>query len=348
MASTYSADLRIELIGAGEQAGTWGSTTNTNLGTLVEDAIAGAVTVAVAATPRALTALNGAVDEARQATLILTTSTGAAFTVYAPPVSKQYVIYNNTAFIATIGNATVVNGVISTGGTTVAIPAGRTVTVWSDGTNISSQNTHLPGAPTAATAGPGTNTTQIATTAFVTNVAGALGTMSSQNANAVSITGGSISGVTVSGAIVGAYPVGSIYMNAANATNPATLLGFGTWTALGAGRMLMGTGGAFGIGTTGGSNDAVVPSHSHSASTSVSVSVSDPGHIHTTFGYGSGNSATYGNGGGVGQTNNSTAAAVTGVSASATGSTTVSAAGVSATNANLPPYLVVYMWQRTA
>ena len=237
MASTYSTDLRIELIGAGEQSGTWGSTTNTNLGTLVEDAISGNVTVPVTVSPRALSALNGAVDEARQAILTLTTTLTAAFTVLAPPVTKQYVIFNNTAYIATIGNATVLNGTTPTGGTTVAIPAGRTVTVWSDGTNISSQNTHLPGAPTAATAGPGTNTTQIATTAFVqgekaspaftgiptaptatpgtnttqlattafvNNVAGSLGTMSSQNANTVAITGGVITGITTIGISGGA------------------------------------------------------------------------------------------------------------------------------------------------
>ena len=59
---------------------------------------------------------------------------------------------------------------------------------------ISSAN--LTGTPVAPTAAPGTSTTQIATTAFVQNVAGALGTMSSQNANAVAITGGTISGIT--------------------------------------------------------------------------------------------------------------------------------------------------------
>jgi len=342
MASTYSTDLRIELIGAGEQSGTWGSTTNTNLGTLVEDAISGNATVSVTVSPRALSALNGAVDEARQAILTLTTTLTAAFTVLAPPVTKQYVIFNNTAYIATIGNATVLNGTTSTGGTTIAIPAGRTVTVWSDGTNISSQNTHLPGAPTAATAGPGTNTTQIATTAFVTNVAGALGTMSSQNANAVAITGGSISGVTVSGAIVGAYPVGSIYMNASNATNPATLLGFGTWAALGAGRMLLGDGGGFSAGGTGGAatttlSTANLPSHSHTAT------VSDPGHLHTHE-RGQGNVAgsiapTWG-GGNLGTFNTGVSTTGITVSNANTGS------GTAATT--ISPYLVVYMWSRTA
>lgn len=143
MASTYSTDLRIELIGAGEQSGTWGTTTNTNLGTLIEDSISGNATISVTASPRALSALNGAVDEARQAILTLTTTLTAAFTVLAPPVSKQYVVYNNTAYTATIGNATVINGTTPTGGTTVAIPAGRTVTVWSDGVNFRVQDTNV-------------------------------------------------------------------------------------------------------------------------------------------------------------------------------------------------------------
>jgi len=283
--------------------------------------------------------LNGAVDEARQAILTLTTTLTAAFTVLAPPVTKQYVIFNNTAYIATIGNATVLNGTTSTGGTTVAIPAGRTVTVWSDGTNISSQNTHLPGTPTAATAGPGTNTTQIATTAFVTNVAGSLGTMSSQNANAVSITGGTISGVTVSGAIVGAYPVGSIYMNASNATNPATLLGFGTWVALGAGRMLLGDGGGFSAGGTGGASTttlstANLPSHTHTAT------VTDPGHVHT---------AANQVGAGFGQPSGQITASSGSISPAFTGITVSNANTGSGTAATtISPYLVVYMWSRTA
>ena len=143
MASTYSPDLRIELLGSGDQAGTWGTTTNTNLGTLIEQSIAGNPTIAVTVTPRALTAINGAVDESRQATLTLTTTLSTAFTVLAPPVPKQYVIYNNTAYTATIGNATALNGTTPTGGTTAIIPSGGTTPVWSDGTNFSLQVTSL-------------------------------------------------------------------------------------------------------------------------------------------------------------------------------------------------------------
>lgn len=198
--STYSPDLRIELITTGDQAGTWGATTNTNLAYVIEQSIAGYISVAVASANQALTYINGgsavaADNQSVHAALALTTSTGANFAVYAPPASKQYTIYNASSYTATIYNSTVI-GNTTAAGTGVAIPAGKTVTVWSDGTNFAPQNTHLPGTVTAATASPGTNTTQIATTAFVTAATGTLGTMATQNANNVSITGGSITGIT--------------------------------------------------------------------------------------------------------------------------------------------------------
>jgi hypothetical protein len=141
MASTYSPDLRIELIGTGDQAGNWGSTTNTNLGTLIEKAIVGVAAVSVVSTPQALTAANGLADQARQATLVLTTTTTANFSVLAPPTPKQYVVYNNTAYVATLGNATAVNGTTPTGGATITVAAGKIASLWTDGTNFFGQNT---------------------------------------------------------------------------------------------------------------------------------------------------------------------------------------------------------------
>lgn len=196
MSSSYSSSLRIELIGTGDQAGTWGNTTNTNLGTLMESGICGYVSVAVASANQALTALDGAADQARNAVLALTTSTGANFAIYAPPVEKVYVIYNASSYTATIYNSTVL-GNTTAAGTGVAIPAGKTVTVWSEGTNFYTQNTHFPGVVTADTASPGTNTTQLATTAFVQAATGTLGTMSTQNANNVTITGGTLNNTTI-------------------------------------------------------------------------------------------------------------------------------------------------------
>jgi hypothetical protein len=164
----------------------------------------------------------------------------------------------------------------------------------------------LTGTPTAPTASAGTSSTQIATTAF-------LATM---------------------------YPVGSIYSSTVS-TNPNTLFGFGTWVAYAAGRVMIGDGGGFSAGATGGSADAVVVSHTHTAT------VTDPSHSHNILPTGSGQ--TLGTGSYLQGTTTplfygslNTAAATTGISVS--NSTT----GSSGTNANLQPYIVVYMWNRTA
>jgi hypothetical protein len=191
--STYSPALRIELITDGTQAGTWGTTTNTNLGTLIESAIAGYISVSITSTNQALTALDGAADQSRNMVIALTTTTGAAFNVYAPPSEKTYVIYNASAFAATIYNSTVL-GNTTAAGTGVAIPAGRTATVWSDGTNFAFQNNHLPSltldSPLAATSG-GTGLTSLGA-----GVATFLGTPSSANLAAA------VTGETGSGALV--------------------------------------------------------------------------------------------------------------------------------------------------
>ena len=142
MASTYSPNLRIELIGTGDQAGNWGTTTNTNLGTLIEDSVSGYEAVSVTSANQALTALNGVADQSRNAVLALTNTTGANFSIYAPPASKQYTIYNASSYVATIYNSTAL-GNTTAAGSGIAIPAGKTMTVWSDGTNFSVQNNHL-------------------------------------------------------------------------------------------------------------------------------------------------------------------------------------------------------------
>jgi hypothetical protein len=144
MPSTYSPDLRIELIANGEQSGTWGSTTNSNLGTIIEDAIAGLASVSVITANQALTALNGAADQARCAAINLTTLTTAAFSVYVPPVTKLYVINNASAYTATIYCSTVL-GNTTAAGTGVAVPANRSVLLRSDGTNIVEQLNHVVG-----------------------------------------------------------------------------------------------------------------------------------------------------------------------------------------------------------
>ena len=149
MASTYSPALRLELIGPGEQAGVWNTTTNTNLGTLLETAIAGNVTVSVTSANQALTATNGVADQSRQAILTLTTTTGAAFAIYAPPETKQYIVYNTTAYAATIYNSTIL-GNTTAAGLGVIVPAGISVAVFSDSVNFRAAGvSNLTGAVTS-------------------------------------------------------------------------------------------------------------------------------------------------------------------------------------------------------
>ena len=145
MPSQYSTDLRIELIANGEQSGTWGTTTNTNLGTIIEDAISGAVTVSVISANQALTASNGSADQARCAAIILTTTTTDNFAVYVPPTAdKLYVVYNNTSYVASVYCSTVINNTTAAG-SRVAIPAGKKVLLRSDGTDITEQLNHVVG-----------------------------------------------------------------------------------------------------------------------------------------------------------------------------------------------------------
>jgi len=169
----------------------------------------------------------------------------------------------------------------------------------------------LTGTPTAPTAAVGTNTTQIATTAFV---------------------------------LASLYPVGSIYINASVSTNPATLFGFGTWVEFGSGKVLVsqdaGDAAFDTLEETGGSKDAIVVSHTHS--------VTDPGHTHTTsierfINYTADN---FTGGRNTYSQNDGNATNLT--SSSSTTGITVGTEGSSGTNANLQPYVVVKMWKRTA
>jgi len=127
------------------------------------------VSVSITSANQALTALNGAADQSRNMTIALTTTTSANFAVYAPPAEKTYVIYNASAYVATIYNSTVI-GNTTAAGAGVAIPAGKTMTVWTEGTNFYFQNTHIIGtlvgnvtgnADTATTATTATNATNI-------------------------------------------------------------------------------------------------------------------------------------------------------------------------------------------
>jgi len=130
MASTYSTNLKLELIGTGDQSGTWGTTTNTNLGTLLEQAIAGYVTQAVTdGANTVLTIPNGSSSNGRNYVIALTGALTAARIVEVPAVNKPYIFFNNT----TGGYAVTVK---VSGQTGVTIANGKKAIVYTNGTDV--------------------------------------------------------------------------------------------------------------------------------------------------------------------------------------------------------------------
>jgi microcystin-dependent protein len=371
MASTYSPLLKIQLIGTGEQSGVWGATTNTNLGTLIEQAIAGVVEFSVTAGNVTLTSLDGTSDQARCMALRVTGSAGVSRNVVAPTSSKLYVVFNDS-------DANVV--LKATASTGLTIPSGQTYLAFYDSsvgvadfrfvgpafTNINTAKTLvLRDASGAFSAG-------IITASLVGNVLGTL------TGNVVGNVTGNVTG-NINGTVGGATPAAGAFttlsasgnttmtntltVNASVGTAGQSLLSRGAglspeWGASFVTGMIMmwsgsivsiptgwlicdgtnstpdlrnkfivGAGSTYAVNATGGSADLVVPSHTHTAT--------DAGHTHTQTGYTSA----------IPQSNGSNQYPVITPISLTTGTgfanITVASAGVSPTNANLPPYLAL-------
>lgn len=128
MTSTWSTNLKLELMGTGDQSGTWGDTTNTNLGTLLEQAVVGYTSqVLSGAGPTALTIPNGASGVGRNYVIEFTGTPTAGHNVTVPAVQKPYIIYNNT-------NTNIVFKV--SGQTGVTIQSGKKAIVYNNGTDV--------------------------------------------------------------------------------------------------------------------------------------------------------------------------------------------------------------------
>ena len=129
MASTPSPSLRLELLANGEQAGLWGTTTNTNLGTLLEQAIVGMTTITMANTNYTLTNSDYVVNEARSAVLVAIGSNAAVRDIIAPLAKKLYIVKNLTAGGFAIR-------IRASSGAAVSIPNQAAMTVYCDGTDF--------------------------------------------------------------------------------------------------------------------------------------------------------------------------------------------------------------------
>jgi hypothetical protein len=172
MASTYS-QYKIELIGTGEQAGTWGTTTNSNFGSATpgtyqgfEQAIGGKATIDLSAGGTiALTLTNSnAAQNARALFFDLSGSPSGAVTLQVPAIQKSYIVKNGSGQTVTVEIS---------GGTGVAVPNGSTTVVYADGTDVVTALNYAPALTLGAALPIASGGTGI--TAFGTGVATALG-----------------------------------------------------------------------------------------------------------------------------------------------------------------------------
>ena len=218
MASTYS-DLKIELIGTGEQAGTWGTTTNSNLGTALEQAIVGKADVAMSSTTITLTLTNSnAAQDARAIYLNLTGSPGGAAVLEVPAIQKPYIVKNGT----TGGFAVTVK---VTGQTGVSVPNGKTMWLYNNGTDVTNAIDNLPSGATVGGVAIGTTSgtvTSVSGTGTVNGIS-LSGTVTSSG----NITlGGTLANVDLTSQVTGTLP-------AANGGTGITSLGTNVATFLG-------------------------------------------------------------------------------------------------------------------
>lgn len=317
MPSSYTQSLRLILPVTGELTGTWGDAVNAGLTELVEDAIAGSVTIAMADANVTLTTANEAADQARNMFLNLTGAHTAQRDVIVPAVSKLYFVNNGTT-----GGFGV--RVKTSAGAGVVVPNGRRMALYCDGTDVLFAFGSSVGRDVLLAA----------------DAAAARATLGVREANETWQPG------DVKWQAHGQESPGWLLCDGAaisRTTYAALFNAIGTTWGAGDGsttfnvpnlqsRMAIGAGPLYGLGATGGSKDAVVVAHTHTGTTN-----NDGNHAHTLNGssiQGGSNASPSA----VTDTNSRPLSGVTGHDGAHSHAFTTASAGVSGTDANLPPY----------
>jgi microcystin-dependent protein len=304
MASTYSQNLKIELMGSGDQVGSWGATTNDNLGTAIEEAIVGYGAVQFTNDANLTISLSNsnASQLARNFFLYMTSSVTltAQRDLIVPTIDKTYTVHNNT----TGGQAIRVK---TTAGTGIVVPSGKKMVLYVDGTNVIEQVDYI----TALTVG----TLSISSILPVASGGTGLGSLTANNVilgNGTSVpnfvapsTNGNVltsNGTTwTSAAIPTPFITGMIMLwSGSIASIPsgwALCNGSGGTPDL-RDRFVVGAGSSYAVNATGGAttvtlSTANMPAHTHSIAGSGTTSNQSNGHTHTYSGTTSGQSQTH-------------------------------------------------------
>lgn len=347
MVSTFTDNLRLNKQGDNDNPNTWGLTLNNGVIELVEEAISGIATINVTGTSNiniASTTANGATDDARHAILKLTGVLGANIDLIVPTVEKVYIIWG-----AHTGGTVTVK---PTGGSGVTIEPDDVYIIFTDGTdaNIAARPVDPDLFLQVAN-----NLSDLDDVSDARDNLG-LGDLATEDYADVLLL--------VKQAI---YPVGSLYFNGTSATNPSSLLGFGTWEAYAAGRVLVGVGTgtdvnttdqSFTLGATGGEythgltiaeidhvhESPAVPRNSDTSGVSSSIGLT----AYSFFGS-SGNLRGYAISGGVATVFVNLYTLLTGrVQDGVFNGGTLSSTITRTRHNNVQPYIAVHVWRRTA
>jgi microcystin-dependent protein len=301
MASTYSANLKIELMGSGDQVGSWGATTNDNLGTAIEEAIVGYGAVQFTNDANLTISLSNsnASQLARNFFLYMTSTVTltAQRDLIVPTIEKTYTVHNNT----TGGQAIRVK---TTAGTGIVVPSGKKMVLYVDGTNVVEQVDYI--------------TTLAVDTLSITNIlpvsSGGTG-LGSLTANHVILGNGTsvpnfVAPSTTKNTLTSN---GTTWISESPFTAGMIMLWSGSIASIPSGwalcdgsggtpdlrdRFVVGAGSSYAVGATGGATTATlstanIPAHTHSISGSGTTSGQSVDHTHTFSGNTGGQSQTH-------------------------------------------------------
>lgn len=323
--STYSTNLALELITEGDQTGTWGTTTNTNLGTLIDQALGYSTYVCSGGTDT-ITIPNGSTGVARNMYLELT-GTGGGNLVVPSIKTKLYFIYNNTSSAITVKVS---------GQTGVSVPAAAKMVLVSNGTDVVVATNYMSSMTLGSPLGVASGGSGVASnTAYAVLTGGTTSTGAVQSVASVGTSGQVLTsngaGAMPSFQTITSFVTGMIILwSGSSASIPSGWLicdGTNSTPDL-RDRFVVGAGSTYAVGATGGSANATLVSHTHTAT--------DSGHTHTST-----IKSTRKSGGDtpdILSAGENLSGDKTITSNAGTANITVSTEGSSATNANLPPY----------